>query len=129
LKLARDRTGDVQPPAHIRVIGATLDADDRDAIARKLGKQLGKFASSIERTTVRLSDANGPKGGRDQVVQVKVVLSGLPSVIVEERDAAYQRAVNRAIKGAAVAVRNSVQRRRLKPRRRATGPRSSAQTS
>jgi acetoin utilization protein AcuB len=122
LKLARDRTGEVPPPAHIRVIGAAFDAEDRDTIARKLGKQLGKFASSIERTTVRLSDANGPKGGRDQVVQVKVVLSGLPSVIVEERDQAYQRAVNRAIKRAALAVRNSVQRRRLKPRRRGATP-------
>ena len=121
LKLARDRSGDIPPPAHVRVIGAELSAQDRDAIARKLGRQLGKFAPSIERTTVRLSDANGPKGGRDQVVRIKVVLSGLPSVVVEERDAAYQRAVNRAIKGAAVAVRRNVQRRRLKPRRRTGG--------
>ena len=117
-KLARDRTGDVPIPTHIRVIGAQLDDDDRDAIARKLGRQLGKFASSIERTTVRLSDANGPKGGNDQVVRVKVVLSGLPSVVVEQRDAAFQTAVNRAIKAAAVAVRSNVRRRRLKPRRR-----------
>ena len=41
-------------------------------------------------------------------MQIKVVLSGLPSVVVEERDEAYQRAVNRAIKGAAVAVRRNV---------------------
>src|SRR5215470_12652432 len=95
LKLARDRTRDRPIPAHIRVIGAQLDADDRDAIASKLGRQLGKFASSIERTTVRLSDANGPKGGHDQVVRVKVVLRGLPSVVVEQRDAAFQTAVNR----------------------------------
>jgi CBS domain-containing protein len=118
LKLAHNRSGELSPPAHIRVIGAELDPQDRDAIARKLGRQLGKFASSIERTTVRLSDANGPRGGRDQVVRIKVVLSGLPSVVVEERDAAYPPAINRAIKGAAVAVRRSVQRRRLKPRRR-----------
>ena len=53
--------------------------------------KLGKFAASIERITVRLSDANGPKGGRDQVCQIKVVISGLPSVVVEERDAAFQQ--------------------------------------
>ena len=48
---------------HIRVFGATLDSRDRDDIARKLGMRLGKFATSIERVTVRLSDVNGPKGG------------------------------------------------------------------
>jgi len=87
VKLTRDRTHAVPPPAHVRVIGAKLTHDDRERISRKLGMKFGKFASSIERITVRLSDANGPKGGRDQICQIKVVLSGLPSVIVEERDA------------------------------------------
>jgi hypothetical protein len=77
--------------------------------------KLGKFAASIERMTVRLSDANGPKGGRDQVSQIKVVISGLPSVVVEERDAAFQQALDRAISSAALAVSRRLQRRRLKP--------------
>jgi len=114
-KHARGRTHEIQPPAHIRVLGAALDSNDRDAIARKLGMRLGKFASSIERVTVRVSDVNGPKGGADHRCVVKVVLSGLPSVVVERRDPALQRAVNGAIGSAAVAVRRSVQRRRLKP--------------
>lgn len=113
VKLTRDRTHDVPPPAHVRVIGAELDQHDRDAIARKLGMRLGKFASSIERVTLRVSDANGPKGGRDQICKIKVVLSGRPSVVVEERDSTFQRAVDRAMKAAALAVRRSVQRRRL----------------
>lgn len=120
-KHVRGRTLDMQPPGHIRVFGATLDSPDRDDIARKLGMRLGKFASSIERVTVRLSDVNGPKGGVDHKCLIKVVLSGLPSVVVERRDSALQRAVNSAIGAAAQAVRQSVQRRRLKPlhRRRA----------
>lgn len=113
VKLTRGRTYDVPPPAHIRVIGAELEQPDRDNIARKLGMKLGKFASSIERVTVRLSDANGPRGGRDQICQIKVVLSGRPSVVVEERDSALQRAIDRAMKAAALAVRRSVHRRRL----------------
>lgn len=114
-KLARDRTHVVPPPAHIRVDGIEMEQHHRDDIARKLGMKLGKFASSIERITVRLSDANGPKGGRDQICQVKVVLSGLPSVVVEERDSVLQNAIDRAMKATAIAVRRSVQRRRLKP--------------
>ena len=114
VKLARDRTYAVPPPAHIRVNGVEMEDHDRDNIARKLGMKLGKFASSIERITVRLSDANGPKGGRDQICQIKVVVSGLPSVVVEERASALPTAIERAMKATAVAVRRSVQRRRLK---------------
>jgi len=119
LKLTRGPSDDVPPATHIRVIGADLDSQDRDLIARKIGRQLRKFVSSIERTTVRVFDANGPRGGRDQVVQIKVVLSGQPSVVVEEQDAAFQSAFNRAIKAAALGVRRSVQRRRIKQHRRA----------
>jgi ribosome-associated translation inhibitor RaiA len=99
------------------VLGARVADRDRDHILRKLGRRLGKFASSIERVTVRLSDANGPRGGRDQVCHIKVVISGLPSVVVEERDAKFQQAVDRAINAITVAVRRSVQRRRMKPLR------------
>lgn len=117
VKLTRDRTNAVLPPAHIRVIGAELEDEDRDYISRKLGMKFGKFASTIERITVRVSDANGPKGGRDQICQIKVVLSGLPSIVIEERDSRFQRAVDRAINTASLAVRRGVQRRRLKPMR------------
>jgi CBS domain-containing protein len=114
-RAAKQARGRTQPPGHIRVVGGTLDRGDRDAIARKLGMRLGRFASTIERVTVRLSDVNGPKGGVDHKCLIKVVLTGLPSVVVERRDSALQRAVNAAIAAAAQAVRRSVQRRRLKP--------------
>jgi ribosome-associated translation inhibitor RaiA len=114
-KLARNRKSDLPPPAHVRVIGGAIDEDDRGYIARKLGMKLGKFVSSIERVTVRLSDTNGPKGGHDQRCQIKVVLSGLPSVVVDETDSTVSRAVDRALDAMAGAVQRRVQRRRLKP--------------
>jgi hypothetical protein len=97
------------------VIGTAIEDEDRDAIARKLGMKLGKFVGAIERITVRLSDTNGPKGGRDQRCQIKVVLSGLPSVVVNETDSTQPRTIERAVDATAVAVRRRVQRRRLKP--------------
>lgn len=103
------------PPAHVRVIGAMLDHADRETIARKLGMRLGKFASSIERISVRLSDVNGPKGGVDHRCVIKVVMSGLPSVVVERTDSTLSRAIDSAISAVGQAVRRSVQRRRLKP--------------
>jgi hypothetical protein len=52
------------------------------------------------------------------VCTVKVVLSGLPSVVIERRDAALQAAIDMALRAAERAVRRSVGRRRMKPLRR-----------
>jgi ribosome-associated translation inhibitor RaiA len=113
----------VPPPAHVRVLGVEMADDVRDNITRKLGMKLGKFASAIERITVRLSDTNGPKGGSDQICQIKVVLSGLPSIVVEERASALQSAIARAMKATERAVRRHLQRRRLKAlHHRSSGP-------
>jgi hypothetical protein len=115
VKLTRSRSAGPSPPAHVRVVGQAVDDEDRDYIARKLGMKLGKFAASIERITVRLSDTNGPRGGRDQRCQIKVVLSGLPSVVVNVTDSTVSRTVDAAIEGMAIAVRRRIQRRRMKP--------------
>jgi len=115
VKLTRNRVDPVPAPAHVRIIGAAIADRDREGIARKLGMKFGKFGSSIERITVRLSDDNGPKGGNDQRCQIKVVLSGLPSVVVNETDSLLPRAIGRALDSAAIAVRRSIHRRRLKP--------------
>ena len=101
-------------PAHVRVMGVPLDDRDHADIRRKLGLRLGKFAWSIERVTVRARDANGPRGGVDQECTVKVVLSGLPSVVVRRRHAALQVAVDDALHAVEQAVRRSVRRRRMK---------------
>jgi len=115
VKLTRDRTEATSPPAHVRVVGAAIADEEREYIARKLGIRFGKFVSEIERITVRLSDANGPKGGRDQKCQIKVVVSGLPSVVVNDIDSTLPPVVERTIDAAALAVQNAIQRRRLKP--------------
>jgi ribosome-associated translation inhibitor RaiA len=105
---------------HVRVIGAALDQDQREYIGRKLGMKLGKFASSIERVTVRVTDVNGPRGGIDQRCRVKVVLSGLPSVIVARRHATPEAAIDTALRATEESVRRIVGRRRMKPLHRRT---------
>jgi ribosome-associated translation inhibitor RaiA len=101
--------------AHVRVFGATLDDDEREYISRKLGMKLGKFAESIERVSVRVSDVNGPRGGVDQRCRVKVALIGLPSVVVERQHAATKAAIDRALRATEESVRRIVGRRRMKP--------------
>jgi ribosome-associated translation inhibitor RaiA len=114
-KRASGRTDALRTPAHVRVIGVDLNEEDRALIRKKLGTKLGKFAASIERVTVRMTDANGPRGGVDHVCNVKVVLSGLPSVVVERRDASPHAAIALAVRATDQAVRRSLSRRRMKP--------------
>src|SRR5581483_5398872 len=114
LTAPRDRTAAASLPAHVRVIDGAVGEEDHDYIARKVATKLGKCLSSIERITVRLSDVNGPRGGRDQKCQIKVVLGGLPSVVVNETESTLRRAIDRAIGVAGRSVQRTIQRRRLK---------------
>lgn len=114
-KVESSRATAAEIPAHIRVSGAKTSKKERDQLRERLGAKLGKFEDSIERITVRLKDENGPRGGIDQVCQIKVVLIGLPSVVFEARDASLDRAITKAVLGIYRSVRQSVQRRRMAP--------------
>ena len=115
VKRQAGRTAGQEVPAHVRLLGAELEEGDRDYIRRKLGMKLGKFADAIERVSVRVEDVNGPRGGVDQVCRIKVVLSGMPSVVFEAKDASRNAAIDGAIAGTERAVRRSIGRTRAKP--------------
>jgi ribosome-associated translation inhibitor RaiA len=117
VKRASGRTETLRTPADVRVIGVEFDEENRALVRRKLGMKLGKFVASIERVTVRVTDVNGPRGGVDHVCNVKVVLSGLPSVVVERRAVAPQAAIDLALRATEQAVRRIIGRRRMKSRR------------
>ena len=115
VKRASDRQSPSRITAHVREAGVELDEEAREYIRRKLGMKLGKFAPSVERVSVRVFDVNGPRGGVDQRCLVKVVLSGLPSVVVERRHVTLDAAIDSAVRAAEHAVRRSVGKRRMKP--------------
>jgi ribosome-associated translation inhibitor RaiA len=100
-------------------MGSVLDEVHRKYLRRKLQRMLDKFGSAIERMSVRLEDVNGPRGGIDKRCQVKIVLKGLPSVYVDERDSSVQAAMDRALARVNRAVRQALQRR-LRRRNRLT---------
>jgi ribosome-associated translation inhibitor RaiA len=95
-----------------------LDEGDADYLRRKLSRKLTKFETAIERTSVRFDDANGPRGGRDKRCRIKVVLNGLPSVYIEEQHESVQAAMDRALARIEYAVRQAVERRRMRPLKR-----------
>ena len=116
MRQARPGTGQIA--THIRALEHDFRAAERAYLRRKLARRLGKFADSIERVSLRTEDVNGPRGGIDRVCRMKVVLRGLPSVVIEKRDAALNAAVALALDGVVRAVRKGLQRRRMKPLRR-----------
>ncbi|MEO7218514.1 MAG: CBS domain-containing protein [Gemmatimonadaceae bacterium] len=114
-KRTAGRTVAPQVPATIRVVDVEMSDDERTYIRERLGMKLGKFATAIERVSVRIKDINGERGGVDKSCTIKVVLSGLPSLVFENQSAVLRDAVNAAIAGIERSVRRSVQRRRTSP--------------
>jgi CBS-domain-containing membrane protein/ribosome-associated translation inhibitor RaiA len=114
VKAATGRTSSPGVPAYIRADSVHVNQDDRAYLRRKLGMKLGKFAKSIERVSIHIEDINGPRGGEDKVCRIKAVLSGLPSIVVEQRHASLQAAMDRALDRVEKVVRRSLGRRRQK---------------
>lgn len=68
-------------------IRGNIALDDRaqQRVRAKLGRALSPMATRIERVSVRFDDVNGPRGGVATRCRARVVLSGMDSVVVEER--------------------------------------------
>jgi ribosomal subunit interface protein len=72
----------------------------RTYIKRRLGFALSTRYDRIKRILVRLSDINGPRGGKDKCCQLQVVLPGQADIVIADTQAdmylAIDRAANRA---------------------------------
>jgi ribosome-associated translation inhibitor RaiA len=104
------RTAAPETQLAIRGGGHEVDGVLRAWIFDRLGRQLGKYAPQIERINVRFSDMNGPRGGVDKCCTIQVVLSGLPTVVVEERGAACREAFDLAAVRCERATRRAMQK-------------------
>lgn len=103
------RTETGQTPLNVRTTGVALAPEERGYFRVRLGKKLGKFSPHIERVTVRFEDVNGPKGGVDIECRIKVVLSGLPSLVVSESAENVQVAFNRTADRSVRVVRKALE--------------------
>ena len=108
-KAARGRTDAEATPLAIRS-RVPLDDATRDLVRVRLGRRLASYARHVRRATVRFEDVNGPRGGIDVACRVKVVLDGLPSVVVEKRASRAEDAVVPAVEAVRRALRRALQR-------------------
>ncbi len=105
-KVSAGRASAAGTPLSVRTAGVDATADFKQHVRGKMGLRLGKFARHIERVTVRFKDVNGPRGGVDSLCRIKVVLSGVPSVLVEELASDPLKAFDRASQRTERAVRS-----------------------
>jgi ribosome-associated translation inhibitor RaiA len=117
-KRTAGRTTAAKTPLNLRTSGVRVDEALQTYARDRAGRKIGKFATHIERATIRFSDVNGPRGGVDTECKIKVVVSGAASVVVAERATDARSALDAALDTVEGAIRRNVQRRSIAPRRR-----------
>jgi hypothetical protein len=117
-KARRGRTAAQSTPLAIRS-RIPLDEVTRELVRVRLGRRLASYAPHVQRATVRFEDVNGPRGGIDVACRVKIVLDGLPSIVVEKR---APQAID-AVVPAAEAVRRALRRALQRAGRTSSGSR------
>lgn len=76
--------------------GLTLTPSLRNHIERRLAFALGRFGHEVSQVWARLSDTNGPRGGIDKLVALRVQGRRLQTIVVTDTDANIYAAIDRA---------------------------------
>ena len=79
---------------------------------RKIHQHLSRFAHHVRRVDVRVSDVNGPRGGRDKRCLITARGVGFAPLRVEELHEDFYLGVDRALHRLAEAIGRSVARAR-----------------
>lgn len=68
----------------------------RAYVKRRLGFSLSMRDSQIKCVVVRLSDTNGPRGGRDKCCRIQVIVPGHDDIVVQDTESDLYAAIDRA---------------------------------
>jgi hypothetical protein len=79
-----------------------------------LGRRLDRFATLIERASVRIEDVSSQRGSTSTVCRIKLTVSGSPSVLVERRGPDARTAFSRAAASISMAMKRSVARGQMR---------------
>jgi ribosome-associated translation inhibitor RaiA len=123
-KRSAGRTDAPETPLELRSSNGEINEDLRAWVYERLSRQLGKYATQIERMQVRFGDVNGDRGGVGKTCVVHVVLSSLPPVVIEVTGESEREAFDLAAGRAERATRHSVEKHGFTTRsqKRPNGP-------
>jgi ribosome-associated translation inhibitor RaiA len=88
----------------IQALTFTLTEGLRDHAERRLRFAFGSTSGKVRGVVMRLADENGPRGGVDKRCSIRVTVSGIPAVVVEQRETDLYVAIDRAADRAGRAV-------------------------
>lgn len=94
----------------IQVHDFTLTEALHNHSERRLSFALSCCDDHIKRIEMRLSDINGPRGGADKRCHLRVLLNGLPDVLIEDIEADLYVAIDRACDRAGRTVIRKIER-------------------
>lgn len=96
----------------LHATGIEMDSELKEHADRRLSFALSRFGSRILKTTVYLTDNNGPKGGIDKNCLIVVRLRGLGEVVAEVVDTDWPVTIDRAAARIGHNVGRAVERKR-----------------
>lgn len=88
----------------IQARGFKLTEGLRAQAERRVRFAIGSASARVRSVAVRLSDENGPRGGVDKRCTIRLTLSRVPPVVIEQQEADLYIAIDRAADRAGRAV-------------------------
>ena len=93
-----------------------------DHAERRLRFALTCCNGHIKKIVMRLSDINGPRGGKDKRCHLQMVLAGLPDVVIEDIETDMYVAIDRATDRAGRTLVRKIDRQKTMLRHRGSHP-------
>ena len=97
---------------NIQARGFTLTDGLREHTSRRLQFALGWASHHLGKVSVRLSDENGPRGGKDKRCRIRISFPGAQDVVIEDTETDLYVAIARATDRAGRSVTHRLERQR-----------------
>jgi ribosome-associated translation inhibitor RaiA len=97
---------------NIQARGFTLTDGLREHTSRRLQFAFGWASHHLGKVSVRLSDENGPRGGKDKLCRIRIVFPGTQDIVIEDVETDLYVAIARAADRAGRLVARRLERQR-----------------
>ena len=97
---------------NIQAQGFTLTDGLREHTSRRLQFAFGWASHYLGKVSVRLSDENGPRGGKDKRCRIQIAFAGARDVVIEDTETDLYVAIDRAADRAGRSVARRLERQR-----------------
>ena len=96
----------------IRTHGLKLTDELRAHVEKRLRFGLNWARDEVDKVLIRFTDINGPRGGDDKRCQVRIPLSGMRDVVIEDTAEDLRVAIDSATERASRTLERRLSRRR-----------------